>query len=261
MGDTEARAIRYPRYKWVRTLEKYRSTIIRTLPLGVLLPTAFFFGAIGPDDVARNYANWARTFGLRDWADWLAQYANGPRVFWAVVSVSLIYLAVSFGMPAIVKKARKSAAAVYVPICTTALIIGAVYAWYAVTLIGEWYISPTEESDLKAAIAAAPTPINSVLISVVPAAGTSAMSMGYNLMYIFSSAPGWHATLNVIDPEYSPKQMGLRISVKAHTDPEKNANAMLLKSIFEKAGFHPDLGGDNMMIDAAAAKIVVGKSP
>ncbi len=125
----------------------------------------------------------------------------------------------------------------------------------------EWNITQQQEIDLKAAIAASPSKINPVLISVVPAADSAAMTAGYRLMNIFADNPGWGASLATVDAEYSPTQTGLRISVKVGTDPEKNANAMLLKSIFEKAGFHPVLGGDHMMTDANAAKIVVGKSP
>jgi hypothetical protein len=42
---------------------------------------------------------------------------------------------------------------------------------------------------------------------------------------------------------------------------EPNKNAVILKTVFEVAGFHPSLGDDHTMTDPNAAKIVIGKSP
>ena len=49
--------------------------------IGSGAPMIFFLGSVGPDDFARNYAGWARKWGLTDWAEWLAQYATGPKSF------------------------------------------------------------------------------------------------------------------------------------------------------------------------------------
>ena len=40
-----------------RRLRKHASTVIRVVPLGVVLRDDFLPGSVGPDDFARNYAN------------------------------------------------------------------------------------------------------------------------------------------------------------------------------------------------------------
>jgi hypothetical protein len=64
----------------------------------------------------------------------------------------------------------------------------------------------------------------------------------------------------LIDPEYSPKASGLRVSVKVFTDPEKNEKAVVLKAILDKAELHPFWGNDHGFADGEA-KIVVGVHP
>lgn len=123
----------------------------------------------------------------------------------------------------------------------------------------QWSITEQQERDLKTALIASPMKFN-VLLSVVPAAPTDAMDIGYHLMQIIGASPGWHATLAVIDPEYSPRAAGLRVSVKVFTDPEKNEKAVTLKSILEKAGLQPFWGNDHGLPDGEA-KIVVGVHP
>ena len=116
-----------------RRLRKHASTVIRVVPLGVVLPMIFFLGSVGPDDFARNYAGWARKWGLTDWAEWLAQYATGPRVFWTVVLFSGVYLAIVFGLPALIERTKKNVAAVIVPVSVTAILIIVLYAWSLIT--------------------------------------------------------------------------------------------------------------------------------
>jgi hypothetical protein len=90
----------------------------------------FFLGSVGPDDFAKNYAGWAKKFGLADWADWLGVYATGPRVFWATVVVSFIYLMVAFGIPLIIQRSSSNMAAVSVPIIVLLLLLIAGYGQY-----------------------------------------------------------------------------------------------------------------------------------
>jgi hypothetical protein len=39
-------------------IREYRSTILRAIPLGVLLPMIIFFGSVGPDNFSKNYGAW-----------------------------------------------------------------------------------------------------------------------------------------------------------------------------------------------------------
>jgi hypothetical protein len=100
----------------------------------------------------------------------------------------------------------------------------------------------------------------SVSISVVPGAPTDAVDVGYKLMQIIGASPGWNAIVNVIDAEYSPRQSGLRIAVRVHTDPLKNQKATTLKSIFDKAGIETTYADDHQMPEGQA-KVVVGFRP
>ena len=85
-----------------------------------------------PDDFAKNYAGWARKFGLIDSADWLARHATGPRVFWTTVLVSVIYLAIAFGLPFLIRHTRKNTAVVVVPITVAFIVVGAVSGLYII---------------------------------------------------------------------------------------------------------------------------------
>ena len=89
---------------WFR---EWRWTVLKTLPLGVVLPMSVFFGSVGPDDFSKNYAAWASKWGLTNWAEWLNQYATGPKVFWSVILFSIVYLMVAFVIPAIIRRALK----------------------------------------------------------------------------------------------------------------------------------------------------------
>ena len=105
--------------KW----QRYRWAILKATPLGVLLPMTFFLGSVGPDDFSRNYANWARTFGLAEWADWLTQYATAPRVFVAAILVSFVYLVVAFLIPVIIRRTKENTAAVLVPLTIAVILV------------------------------------------------------------------------------------------------------------------------------------------
>jgi hypothetical protein len=131
---------------WMRV---YRWTILRTLPLGVFLPMTIFFGSVGPDDFAKNYAAWARKWGLTDWADWLSQYATGPRVFWTVALISLVYLAIAFAIPYLIKRAKKNTAIVAVPISVAVIVAVAVFGQYEISIPSERHITELQRSRLK----------------------------------------------------------------------------------------------------------------
>lgn len=124
-----------PPTKWQRftnRINEWKWTILRALPLGVLLPVTIFFGSVGPDDFAKNYAGWARKFGLINSADWLARHATGPRVFWTTVLVSVVYLAIAFGLPFLIRHTRKNTAVVVVPISVAFIVVGAVSGLYII---------------------------------------------------------------------------------------------------------------------------------
>jgi hypothetical protein len=95
-----------------------------------------FFGSVGPDDFARNYANWAKKWGLDGWVDWLGQHATGPRVFWSAIFVTVIYVAIAFGLPSLIKHTKKNTATVVVPISVAFIVIGAVYGGHLIGLSG-----------------------------------------------------------------------------------------------------------------------------
>ena len=115
-------------------------------PLGIILPMTIFFGSVGPDDFAKNYAAWARKWGLTDWADWLSLYATGPHVFWGVILVSFIYLVLAFGLPFLIENTKRTTAAVVVPITVAIIIAIAVYGQHEISLIissrAHWRVLP-----------------------------------------------------------------------------------------------------------------------
>jgi hypothetical protein len=108
-----------------------------------------FLGSVGPDDFAKNYAGWARKWGLVDWADWLSLYATGPRVFWGAILVSFIYLVIAFGIPALIKHASKNAAIVAVPFIVTAVLVISAYGQYEIGFSGERHVSEYQRTKLK----------------------------------------------------------------------------------------------------------------
>ena len=130
-----------------------RWAILKALPLGLLLPMMLFFGSVGPDDFAKNYAAWARKWGLTDWADWLGAYATGPRVFWAAVLLSVIYLVIVFGLPALIKRAPSNIAAFVVPIIVTILVFVGAYVLYSFSIPGERHVTDLQRAKLKETLA------------------------------------------------------------------------------------------------------------
>jgi hypothetical protein len=108
-----------------------------------------FFGSVGPDDFAKNYAAWARKFGLSDWANWLNQHASGPRIFWSVVLVTILYLIIAFGLPFLITRATRNVAAVAVPVCVALILVIAGYGQYTMSFPVERHVSPAQAAKLK----------------------------------------------------------------------------------------------------------------
>lgn len=119
---------------WAGRIRKNRSAVFKVLPLGVILPMSIFFGSVGPDDFAKNYAAWAVKFGLVDWANWLSQYATAPRVFWTVILFSVVYVAIVFGIPFLIDNTKTSTAVVAVPIGVALIVMIAVGGQYFIGL-------------------------------------------------------------------------------------------------------------------------------
>lgn len=126
-----------------------RTSVLKVLPLGVILPMLIFFASVGPDDVAKNYAGWARKFGLTDFANTLAIYATGPRVFWGVIVVTVVYVFIAFVLPALIKRSQKDKAAVVVPVSVALIVAFAVYGQYAVSYPAERHVSESQRAKLK----------------------------------------------------------------------------------------------------------------
>jgi hypothetical protein len=243
--------------RWMR---EYRWTILRAIPLGFFLPMSFFLGSVGPDDVARNYASWARKLGLTDWADWFAQFATGSRVFWSVLLISLVYLAIAFGLPFLIKHTKRDTAAVAVPVSVALILIVTLYGWHSIGAVSQWYISPKQENNLKAALAASSVRFV-VPITVVPAAPSDAMDVAYKIKDIIGGSNGWGAVVSVIgDAQYSPHNIGLLIAVARGTNADQNQSAHALKDIFDAADLHPTYVYDPFVSDGEV-KIVIGRNP
>jgi hypothetical protein len=135
-----------PRFKRLRA---YRSGIVKAIPLGVFLPMMIFFGSVGPDDYAKNYAAWARKFGLSDWADWLNQHLNGPRVFWGTIFICLTYLVIAFAIPWLIRRTKTDTAAVVIPIVVAAIVLLAVLGLYSFNEPVERHVTAAQRASLN----------------------------------------------------------------------------------------------------------------
>jgi hypothetical protein len=166
---------------------RWRWAILKALPLGVLLPMTLFFGSVGPDDFAKNYAAWARKWGLTDWADWLGTYATGPRVFWVTTLLSVIYLVVVFGLPALIKRTPSNIAAFAVPIIVAILMLLGTYGLYLSTTPGERHITEDQRVQLKETLAPL-LPTLSTQILVCSADNPEASNYAVELMAALTQA-------------------------------------------------------------------------
>ncbi len=142
-----AKMSRFKRFS--KKVKEYRVAILKALPLGVFLPMALFLGSVGPDDFSRNYAAWARTFGLTDLAEYLGIYATGSRVFWGTILISFVYVAIAFVIPALMKSLQRDRAVVAVPISVALIVAVAVYGQYAISYPAERHISEHQRAKLK----------------------------------------------------------------------------------------------------------------
>jgi hypothetical protein len=221
---------------------------------------SFFFGSVGPDDFARNYAGWARAWGLTAWADWLAQYATGPRVFWSVVFISLVYLVLAFALPSLVRRLKKSTAIVFVPIAVSCLVVGVLYGQYRIEAIDRWSITPQQKADLINGLSASPIKL-AVPITIVPGAPSDAFDVAYEFMYVFNSGTGWVAALATqYDAEYSPHNTGVILTFAIGTDLSNNNLVKTLDEIFKGAGIIPVLTrSPNVPTDHV--KLTIGRNP
>jgi len=217
-----------------------------------------FFGSVGPDDFRRNYASWATTFGLRKSADWLAEYATGPAVLSTILLFCSLYVFTVWVLPALIHRLKRRTASVVIPLLVAFVFLVTLYAGRALQP-PSWSMTDKQDHDLRTALNSAPIKFN-VRLGVVPAAPSDAMATGYHLMNMFLNSPGWGAILFLVDAEYLPSQTGVTIAVKAHTNPEQNEKARVLKLIFDQAGLSPVYGGDNQLPDGEA-KIVIGVRP
>ena len=111
---------------------------------------SIFFGSVGPDDFSKNYANWARKFGLTEWADWLSLYATAPRVFWSAILISFVYLMIAFIIPMLVKQTKRDVAVVAVPIVVALVVAVAVAAFVEVAIAGVRQLGRTPHQRISA---------------------------------------------------------------------------------------------------------------
>jgi hypothetical protein len=170
-------------------IREFKWTIIKSLPLGVILPMSIFFGSVGPDDYAKNYAAWARKFGLADQAEWLSLHINGPRVFWAAFLVSLIYLAIAFVIPALIRRAKTDRAAIIVPMLVAAVVVVALYGQYEVlSANSDRHLNEYQRAKLKETL----SPVASKFSEPIKVAAheSDPESTGYaiEIMIVFSKA-------------------------------------------------------------------------
>ena len=225
---------------------EYRWGILRTLPLGVLLPMTFFFGSVGPDDFSKNYANWARTWGLTDWADWLSIYATGPRVFWGCALVSFAYLAIAFGLPALIKRSSKDLASVIVPFVVAFLVIVTVFGMNRLASSGERHVSEYQRLKIKEGLPPAaanfPRPLTVASVDTPEANGYAAEIMSaLNLAGLKIVTGGTHG---MIVPPTTMKSIGTGIrgvffQVKNPKNPPEEVDT--IKKALESAGIRVGL--------------------
>jgi hypothetical protein len=226
---------------WGR-LREYRWTILRVLPLGVLLPVTLFLGSVGPDDFAKNYASWARTWGLTDWAEWLSLYATGPRVFWGAALVSSVYIAIAFIVPFLIRRASKDSAVVAVPMIVSIIVIVAVFGQYEMAISGERHVSEYQRAKLKESLS--PVAANFPRALLVAAIDTpEAQGFAAELMTGLALAGIKIATLDRHGTTMAPTIMraigqvkGIFFQVKDPKNPP--AEVATLKKALESASMH-----------------------
>lgn len=157
---------------------EFRWTIIKSLPLGILLPMSLFFGSVGPDDFAKNYAGWARRFGLVEQAEWLSLYATGPLVLWSAIGVSVVYLIVAFIIPHLIRTDQNGRAAIAVPTLVGIIIAAALYGQYELIFAGsDRHLSENQRSNIKTDLS--PTASKFSRAIVVMAAEANPEASGY----------------------------------------------------------------------------------
>jgi hypothetical protein len=253
-----------PRGRWRRFvlfLKRHRWGLLGSLPLGVGVPMISLMASLGPDEVSKNLAKWPSKLGWEELAGWLERYATGPRVFWATITVSVVYGAIVWGIPALIYRTRKQTAVILVPLATLFIVACVGVGGF---LIGrqevDWQLRSSQRRDLLDALNAAPERFP-FMITTVPAAPSDAVRLGYDFMHVVNQATGWAVVLRTVgDPEFYPEYTGLIIAFKINTNPDENRKAKLLRAIFGVTGFRVHyLGHHNF--PAEEAMLVIGKRP
>jgi len=238
-------------------LREFKWTIIKSLPLGIILPMTIFFGSVGPDDFAKNYAAWARKWGLTDWADWLSLYATGPHVFWGVILVSFIYLVLAFGLPFLIENTKRTTAAVVVPITVAIIIAIAVYGQHEISFDPDRHVTERQRAKLKEIIG----PIAGAFPrALTVAAAENPEADGYAIELMVALALAGMKLVSFSDKMVAPMPMkALSTSVKGvflqvpdrmnpPNEPRKLAEALNGADINTHFATNPDLSADNYIL-------------
>lgn len=252
-------------------IRPFFGNILRALPLGLGVPVLAVMATSRAGDVGKNLASWATALGWNNFAEWVTVHITGARLIWGIVIFLIVYVVIVWGLPTFIRRAEQNRVAVVVPLVTVALIALVIIALLIVqTPAVTWEFPEEQQQALRTAVEKTNTNIN-MAIYPVPGAPSDAVAFAYDLMHVFDGAntrkfkiahpeASWSVAVVPFDAYNSPLETGIQIAVPTHTDPTKNQNAKVLKSVLEKAGFQPTFNEDNRLQDHQVT-LVVGKHP
>jgi hypothetical protein len=221
-------------------LREFKWTLLKSLPLGVILPMSFFLGSVGPDDFSKNYAAWANRWGLTNWADWLSVYATGPRVFWGIVLISFLYLATAFWLPALIKRASRDFASVAVPFAVAFIVVVTIFGSYALSSSGERHVSEYQRIKIKEVLspiaASFPRALTVASVDTPEANGYAELMIALNLAGLKIQTGATHG---IIAPPGAMKSIGTGIRgvfFQVRNPQVPPSEALSIKKALEEAG-------------------------
>ena len=127
----------------------------------------------------------------------LGQHATGPHVFWSVVLVSFVYLAIAFGLPFLIEHTKKSTAIIVVPISVACIVAVAVYGQHTISyrsVEDSFPLKQNQAEQLGTALDGIPKSERFPVTILCP----DSAAMYANSMAAEFNAHGWQATSSCI---------------------------------------------------------------
>jgi hypothetical protein len=233
----------------------YLWTIVKLLPLGVMLPLVILGASIGPEEAASNLAKWARWLGFTNLPEWINQKAADNNIIIAAALLALVYLIVVFVVPRITTIFMRRGVSSL--ILTIFFFIGGITWYYIGNISVDRHISATQRAEIRDALLPHATEF-SIPIMVSSADAPEPNGYAIEIMMALSNAglPVASTSPNFMSPmpmrALTPRIRGVFFQVKTRDHPPEQVvmlrEALARAQMSSRLALNTSLGDDSYIL-------------